>query len=360
MSYYDDTKTELQKLIRDFDNCSNLFNEKFEKLNQGKEGVIQMAKERQVGFPWLANAYDDFFKLQDKNLIDFLKYKKQPAIKAGEVVSEYSKIKRKAEKEARVYKKIIEFYESVYPSLTDLREEVEDIDENTERSNKFTPIELEDDVTYFLSVEEYRKLPTFERNNLALERYWRRPHKKTELGRMYERYIGYLYEEQGFDVEYHGIVEGKMDLGRDLICKKGKNNLIVQCKYWSQFKTIYEKHIFQLFGTFFQYRDENKGQDIKAVFFTSTKVSDLAKRFAKELDIELLENKKMDKEYPCIKCNIARRGGEKIYHLPFDQQYDNVKVEKNRGEFYCSDAEIAEKKGYRRAYKYKGFADKGP
>lgn len=355
MTYYDETKQELEKLIKDFNTSSELFYEKFENLKRAEQGIIQMAKERQIGFPWLTKAYDEFFELQDKNLVDFLKYKKQPAIQAGNIVSEYSKLKRKAEKEARVYKKLIDFYESVYPSLVDLREEVEDIDEKTERSTKFTPKELEDEATYFLSVEEYRKLPSYERNRLALERYWRRPHRKSELGRMYERFVGYIYEEQGYDVEYHGIVEGKMDLGRDLICKRGSDHLIVQCKYWSQFRTIYEKHIFQLFGTFFQYRDEHKDQNIKAIFYTSTKVSDLARRFAKELDIKLVENEKMDKEYPCIKCNISRIDGTKIYHLPFDQQYDNVKIEKRKGEFYCSDTKIAESKGFRRAYKYKGL-----
>ncbi|MEI6144323.1 MAG: restriction endonuclease [Candidatus Berkelbacteria bacterium] len=355
MSYYDDTKQELQKLIEDFNKASQLFYDKYSKLEKAKKTIVQMTKERQIGFPCLAKAYDEFFELQDKNLVDFLKYKKQPAISASEVVSEYSKIKRKAEREARVYKKLVDYYESVYPSLIDLREEVEDIDETTERSNKFTPKELEDDATYFLSVEEYRKLPSYERNQMALERYWTRPHKKVALGKMYERYVGYLYENRGYDVEYHGIVEGKEDLGRDLICRKGTEHIIVQCKYWSQFRTIYEKHIFQLFGTFFQYRDEHLGQNIQAVFYTSTKVSDLAKRFAKELKINLMENQKMDKSYPCIKCNISKVDGTKIYHLPFDQQYDNVKIEKNKGEFYCKDAKEAEDKGFRRAYKYKGL-----
>jgi hypothetical protein len=355
MSYYDDTKAELSSLIKEFNDSSELFNEKFAKLEEAEKMVIQMAKERQVGFPCLAQAYEDFFELQDRNLIDFLKYKKQPAISSSEIVKEYSKLKRKAEKESRIYKNIVDYYESIYPSLADLREGVDDITDETERSNEYTEQELEDESTYFLSVEEYRKLPSHEKNRLALERYWRRPHKNRELGRMYERYVGYLYETGGYDVEYHGIVEGKMDLGRDLICRKGNNHLIVQCKFWSQFKTIYENHIFQLFGTFFQYRYKNENQDIGAVFYTSTKVSDLARIFAKELDIELEENKKMDKTYHCIKCNISKIDGTKIYHLPFDQQYDNVKIELKKGEFYCDTPQKAEEKGFRRAYKYKGF-----
>jgi hypothetical protein len=80
----------------------------------------------------------------------------------------------------------------------------------------------------------------------------------------------------------------------------------------------------------------------------------LARRFAKELGIELEEKFKMDQQYPCIKCNVSGVGGAKIYHLPFDQQYDNVKIEPHKGEFYCSTVDEAEKNGFRRAYKWKG------
>src|SRR5689334_16515750 len=71
----------------------------------------------------------------------------------------------------------------------------------------------------------------------------------TAIGRLYERYLGYLYERDGWNVEYHGIVQGYEDLGRDLICTSGNRILIVQAKCWSQEKLIHEKHIFQLFGT---------------------------------------------------------------------------------------------------------------
>ncbi|MBQ1434854.1 MAG: hypothetical protein IIZ19_03045, partial [Clostridia bacterium] len=61
-------------------------------------------------------------------------------------------------------------------------------------------------------------------------------------------------------------------------------------------------------------------------------------------------------EYPCIKCNIGRDeyGYEtKIYHLPFDQQYDATKITK-RGEFYAMTVAEAESKGFRRAFKWFG------
>ena len=61
-------------------------------------------------------------------------------------------------------------------------------------------------------------------------------------------------------------------------------------------------------------------------------------------------------DYPCIKCNIGHgECGEvtKIYHLPFDQQYDSTKI-KNKGEFYAVTVAEAEAAGFRRAYKWFG------
>lgn len=189
---------------------------------------------------------------------------------------------------------------------------------------------------------------------MALDRFWSRPKSKWLLGRIYERYVGYLHEMKDYDVEYVGIFKGYEDLGRDLICQKGNDFVIIQCKNWSQFKTIYEKYIFQFFGTVFQYKDENPNKKVKAIFYTTTKLSDLARRFAQELGIELQENLKFEKAYPSIKCNINRVDGTKIYHLPFDQQYDNVKIEKERGEFYCTEVKEAENEGFRRAFRFRG------
>ena len=46
------------------------------------------------------------------------------------------------------------------------------------------------------------------------------------------------------------------------------------------------------------------------------------------------------------------RNGEKIYHLPFDQQYDKTKLEKKYGEFYCKTVKEAEDSGFRRAFRH--------
>jgi hypothetical protein len=172
-----------------------------------------------------------------------------------------------------------------------------------------------------------------------------------EIGRFYERYIGYLYEMDGWDVEFFGAVHGFEDMGRDLICKKGKNIEIVQAKCWSENKTIREKHIFQLFGTVISYDFENKIPEgaAKPVLITTTNLSDIAKFAANRLGI-IVKMIKLDHEYPMIKCNVNK--GEKIYHLPFDQQYDRIKISYNKGEFYVKTATEAEQKGFRRAHKW--------
>lgn len=76
---------------------------------------------------------------------------------------------------------------------------------------------------------------------------------------------------------------------------------------------------------------------------------------AEYLGIKYVENFEAD-DYPCIKCNVGRNAyGEttKIYHLPFDQQYDSTKI-MHQGEFYALTVAEAEAAGFRRAFKWFG------
>jgi hypothetical protein len=101
----------------------------------------------------------------------------------------------------------------------------------------------------YLSKEEYQNLSTEKRNQLALDRYVERHKEKWEIGRLYERFLGYKYEIEKWEVSYIGAVKRYEDMGRDLICIKDGKTHIVQAKCWSIEKTIHEKHIFQLYGT---------------------------------------------------------------------------------------------------------------
>lgn len=72
------------------------------------------------------------------------------------------------------------------------------------------------------------------------------------------------------------------------------------------------------------------------------------------LGIKYVENYAMG-NYPRIKCNIGHDefGETRIYHLPFDQQYDVTKIKKP-SEFFAMTVEEAEVAGFRRTYKWFG------
>lgn len=211
-----------------------------------------------------------------------------------------------------------------------------------------------DPVSQWVTKTEYETLTENERNQLALDRYIESRNKtKWQIGRDYELSVGYSYEKHGYDVDYYGSFNGIEDLGRDLIVKKGSNVEIVQCKYWAFGKQIHEKHIFQLYGTMLTYAIEN-GLDpkkVKGVFITNIAYSSTAIKFADMLGIELQANVPFE-EFPRIKCNIAA-DGERIYHLPMDQQYDTVKLDKP-GETKVFKVTQATHKGFRRAWRWYG------
>jgi hypothetical protein len=338
--------------------------------------ISRIVEEKTKGFPWLADAIAQYYEHRDLKISEFLKHKLRPAISSAERVREIASEKRVLQKQFRITRNLIKYYEALFPWLPDfvgedLDELIEQVTSKEEREDT-----QEDPVRFYLTKAEYQKLSTTERNQRALDRYWTRKKSSWQIGRDYERYIGYIYEHEGYAVYYQGIVEGLADLGRDLIAKKGKEIEVIQCKYWSKHKTIHEKHICQLFGTTLKYWIENqkelsgglkikkeffpsliKRKQIKGIFITSTSLSETANEFAKELGIVVKEQFPFQK-YPSIKCNVSRRAGEKIYHLPFDQQYDRTIVEAERNECYVETVDEAERLGFRRAFRWRGHKDK--
>jgi len=243
---------------------------------------------------------------------------------------------------------------NLFPNLQDV------IDEEFSRLPVIEVSEISDydSARDYLTKEEYAALSETERNQLALDRY-KKSHLRTkwQIGRDYELYVGYKYTKKGYIVDYFGSYMGVEDLGRDLIAKKENEVLIIQCKYWSAKKQIHENHINQLYGTMISYCIEHKidKKNVKGVLVTNIELSPMAKKMAAYLGIEYVEHYEVG-DYPCIKCNIGHgEYGEKtkIYHLPFDQQYDSVKIQ-SKGEFYALTVAEAEAAGFRRAFKWFG------
>ena len=300
--------------------------------------------------PKIIDAYINACYVLDEKLAKYFEDKPRPAINTAEIV--------------RAYKKENLGY---IQRIKDLEYQLSELwakDTDTSEKEAFEYTDDDDErVRFFLSAPEYQSLSESERNQRALDNYLRRSHTKAHIGKMYERYVGYLYEAQGYDVEYRGIEMGLKDGGIDLICRKNGEILLVQCKNWKLESTIYEKHICQLFGASKFYDKSHIQQEysdglfadiewdrVTPVFVATTKLDEHAVEVAKTLGVEV-RIITFDKKYPIIKCNINE--GAKIYHLPMDQMYDFTKIYKP-GERYVSTVKEAEALGFRRAHRWNG------
>lgn len=336
-----------------------------------KSDLERIAKEKTIGFPWLAEAYAEYYHLGDMKLAKYLEDKSHPAKSTAEHIrKEIAAKRREAERLMRIYKYQLRYYESLFPWLLDFREiEDDDLLQSGSIGDGTEDSDTEDDpISPYLTTGEQAVLSREEKFQRALDRYWESRKTRWQVGRDYERYVGYLFETNGWDVQYHGIAEGLSDFGRDLIVTSGDRVIIVQCKCWAQHKQIHEKHIFQLFGTTIEYwvtvlgrgsrtqqllfDDALSRNPVKAMLFTSTTLSESAKQFAAVLGVDYKESIQLVR-YPSIKCNAS-----KIYHLPFDQQYDRTKISDTRTEKYVQTVQEAESLGYRRAFRWRG--SRGP
>lgn len=302
------------------------------------------------GRKWAADYLAEIYAQRHELIAYNLTIQKRAARKAAEEIKSMRQEKKQIFAENILLKQKLNLYRDYFPFLAELDEEImcnpsdefseaEDIDQTFDRARKY------------LTAEEYQNLSTTDKNQLALDRYLSRNLSKVQIGRLYEMYLGWLYEKNGYIVTYNGIEQGVEDMGRDLICIKPTETVIVQAKCWSQSKTIHEKHVYQLYGTVCTYKIEHpEVKKVRAFLYVTNQLSPVARAAAQMLKIKVEENFALDKNFPMIKCNIGR-SGEKIYHLPFDQQYNKTQI-KSPGEMYCRTVAEAEANGFRRAKRY--------
>jgi hypothetical protein len=318
-----------------------------------REAALQtLVHDKITGFDFIARAWADYERALASEQAELLLDKDHPAPKAAELVREKGEALALARRQAKLAEWIVALYEFHFPWLEELRS----FDE--EQSFVEQPAEVaegarDDPAKHWVSTAEWTSLTETERNQLALERYLRSRKSPWQLGRDYERYVGYLREQAGCSVTYHGIARGLEDLGRDVLAEKDGVIEVIQCKRWAKHKEIHEKHVFQLFGTMTAARIEHPGKSVTGTFTTTTNLSERARQFARVLGIRVEESFPLS-DYPRIKCNVAGRTGEKIYHLPFDQQYDTTVIESGRGESYVMTCAEAESLGFRRAWRWRG------
>jgi len=359
-----DLKSELDYLIR------QIHNEIKSKTEELSNGFQQLADDRErfdrhiddvIGYfkelekygkdTKIVDAYINACFILDGRLVKYFKDKPRPA----ETLSQEIKQKYKFENKELLLR--IKELESQIAELwakdidTSEKEDFERIEDDESRAKSFlSPTDI-------LTTRSES-----ERNQRALDNYLKRNHSKSYIGKMYERYIGYIYEKEHYEVEYRGIEMGLKDGGIDLICRKNGLILLVQCKCWKQESTIYEKHICQLYGASRYYDKDHiqaeykdglfanvEWERVTPVFVCTNQLDDHAKEVAKKLGVSV-SHIPLRKDYPMIKCNI-NSAGERIYHLPFDQMYDKTKICKTE-EFWAYTVKEAENKGFRRAKRH--------
>ena len=311
-----------------------------------------LVRDRISGFELLASAWAEYEAARSQTLTEQLRRKTRPALKAAEEVRKKGRELAEARRRAKLAEWQLAYYEWHFPWLTEFR----DIEAERGYVDEADAPEQDgqDPARHWLSEDEFGALTPGERNQRALDRYLKSRKTPWQVGRDYERYVGYLREQEGCRVSYYGIFKGLEDLGRDLLAERDGTIEVIQCKRWAQTKTIHEKHIFQLFGTVVAARIENDGKKVTGTFVTTTSLSDRARSFADQLEIRVVDNFPLAK-YPRIKCNVAR-DGERIYHLPFDQQYDRAVIDPSRGELYAAAVVDAEAAGFRRAWRWRAAA----
>lgn len=286
----------------------------------------------------------------------YLKFKRHPARTAAE---EVKALRHKTKDYIVQYKEMLYKYEFLLKTFPELQKYVDDEEalQSLDKVNSYTELtENTDRARDYLSAEEWKKLSIDERNQLALDRYKKRPKSNWKIGIEYEMYVDFLLRTKyEFNTIPFGSLKGLDDLGRDIIATRidvsgAISTYIIQCKYWSDKKEIHENVICQIFGTTMEYQLKRNlfKEKVIPVIATTTKLSDMAQKFAQKLGVLVWNIPKG--EYPMIKCNIGT-SGEKIYHLPFDQQYYRTEIKKP-GEFYAWTVKEATSKGFRRALKH--------
>jgi hypothetical protein len=173
-------------------------------LRSEASGLRSLIQEKFKLFPWLKSAKQELEDVLAKRAAALLIVKKHPALKAAEQVREYREKAKAAEQTLHRIRYRQEYCEYLFPWLADLFDEDIATLMTAVKREQETAIEGEHDqdpVRGFLAKEEYEALADAERNQRALDRFISNRKTNWQIGREFERFVGYCMEQDGFDVE---------------------------------------------------------------------------------------------------------------------------------------------------------------
>ena len=150
---------------------------------------------------------------------------------------------------------------------------------------------------------------------------------KIDYGAQYERFVGHLFEEKGFQVRYNGLREGMNDGGIDLIARAPRKIRLIQCKRWN--RAVDCDTISRLHGGVERYvwneRKDKPAQSrthILGVLVTSGDVEPDAQALAEHLGVFVMKNLAYQ-AYPAVKAQEIVDGMGRFL-LPFNPGYDKM------------------------------------
>jgi Holliday junction resolvase-like predicted endonuclease len=136
-----------------------------------------------------------------------------------------------------------------------------------------------------------------------------------DWGQVYEKYVGQVLEEEGYQVTYRGLELGFMDQGIDLIAEKENSVLFIQCKYKSQ--KISKSHIewiLQKASKLLLEKHTKYDQKITFLLVVNNLNDNFSKRIPKNFNFDLVSSKKV--VYPLLE-----------YFLSHNHTQDKVKLD---------------------------------
>jgi integrase len=143
-----------------------------ERLDREHEIVDGLIENRTNAYELVASVWADYERARTNMEAGELEAKQRPAPKAAEALRAKGRELAEARRQTKLAEYIVELYEWHFPWLTELR--ADGADESYLREGGRTADEAEDDpVSDWLTAEEFRSLPSAERNQRALDRYLR-------------------------------------------------------------------------------------------------------------------------------------------------------------------------------------------
>ncbi len=209
-------------------------------LVERNERFQTLLRSRTEAYPLIAAAWAEWELARAKDEAHYLRNKKHPAKSAAQLVKDKGMEMADLRRRMKVAEYVAQLYEFHFPWIADLRDLDAELD-YTATAGEGEPDTEDPSPRILFSLAEWSQLTECERNQRALDRYLSGRQTPWQLGRDYERYIGYLREQAGCAVTYHGIFKASRTSGVTSGEREGRTIEVIQCKRWAQQKTIHEK-----------------------------------------------------------------------------------------------------------------------